>query len=85
MTIPKSHGGVIGKARRRVDGRAKVTGQTRFADDLLLPRMVHCRLLRSTVPHGRIRVLDVTRARALAACISSSPATTSRSPTASCR
>ena len=26
--------GVIGKPRRRVDGRAKVTGQTRFADDI---------------------------------------------------
>lgn len=65
MTIPRSHGGVVGKARRRVDARAKVTGQTKFADDLLPPRTVHCRLLRSSVPHGRIRVLDVTRARAL--------------------
>ena len=27
---------VIGKPRRRVDGRAKVTGQTRFADDIVL-------------------------------------------------
>jgi 4-hydroxybenzoyl-CoA reductase subunit alpha len=65
MSIPRSRGGVVGKARRRVDGRAKVTGQTRFADDLLPPRTVHCRLLRSTVPHGRIRTLDVSRARAL--------------------
>ncbi len=56
MSIPISHGGVVGKPRRRVDGRAKVTGQTRFADDLLLPRMLHCKLLRSTVPHARIRV-----------------------------
>ena len=45
---------VIGKPRRRVDGRAKVTGQTRFADDVMLPRMLHCKLLRSTVPHARI-------------------------------
>ena len=65
MSIPISHGGVVGKARRRVDGRAKVTGQTRFADDLLPPRTVHCRLLRSTVPHARIRSIDVSRARAL--------------------
>ena len=41
---------IIGKPRRRVDARAKVTGQTQFADDLTLPRMVHCKLLRSTVP-----------------------------------
>ena len=45
---------VVGRARRRVDGRAKVTGQTRFADDIALPRMLHCRLLRSPHPHARI-------------------------------
>lgn len=55
---------LIGKARRRVDGRAKVTGQTRFADDLNLPRTVHCKLLRSTVPHARIVSIDVSRAAA---------------------
>jgi 4-hydroxybenzoyl-CoA reductase subunit alpha len=55
---------IIGAPRRRVDGRAKVTGQTKFADDVMLPRMVHCKLLRSTVPHARIAVIDVSRARA---------------------
>ena len=45
---------VIGKPRRRVDGRAKVTGQTRFADDIVLPRMLHAKLLRSPHPHARI-------------------------------
>jgi 4-hydroxybenzoyl-CoA reductase alpha subunit len=55
---------VIGKPRRRVDGRAKVTGQTRFADDILLPRMVHGKLLRSPHPHARIVRIDTTRAEA---------------------
>ncbi len=55
---------IIGRPRRRVDGRAKVTGQTKFADDLMFPRMVHCRLLRSTVPHARLARLDVSRALA---------------------
>ena len=55
---------IIGTPRRRVDGRAKVTGQTRFADDLALPRMLHCKLLRSTVPHARIVRIDASRARA---------------------
>jgi 4-hydroxybenzoyl-CoA reductase alpha subunit len=58
--------GVIGKPRRRVDGRAKVTGQTRFADDIVLPRMVHAKLLRSPHPHARIVAIDATRALALA-------------------
>src|SRR5580765_7692958 len=55
---------IIGTPRRRVDGRAKVTGQTRFADDVMLPRMLHCKLLRSTLPHARIVRIDVSRALA---------------------
>ena len=55
---------VIGSPRRRVDGPAKVTGQTRFADDIVLPRMAFAKLLRSTVPHARIAAIDVSRARA---------------------
>ena len=56
---------VIGKARRRVDARAKVTGQTQFADDLSLPRMLWMRLVRSPLPHARI--VAVRPERALAA------------------
>jgi 4-hydroxybenzoyl-CoA reductase subunit alpha len=55
---------LIGKSRRRVDGRAKVTGQTKFADDIMLPRMLHCKLLRSPVPHARIVRIDPSRALA---------------------
>jgi 4-hydroxybenzoyl-CoA reductase alpha subunit len=55
---------VIGKPRRRVDGRAKVTGQTRFADDIILPRMVHAKLLRSPHPHAIIESIDTARAAA---------------------
>jgi 4-hydroxybenzoyl-CoA reductase subunit alpha len=53
---------VIGVPRRRVDARAKVTGQTRFADDIFLPRMAHCKLLRSPHPHALIRKIDTSRA-----------------------
>src|SRR5204862_1213068 len=56
---------IIGKSRRRVDARAKVTGQTRFADDIVLPRMVHAKLLRSPLPHARIVSIDPSRALAL--------------------
>src|SRR5438067_13865406 len=55
---------VIGVPRRRVDARAKVTGQTRFADDIFLPRMAHSKLLRSPHPHARIRKIDTSRAAA---------------------
>ncbi|HVH71283.1 MAG TPA: molybdopterin cofactor-binding domain-containing protein, partial [Candidatus Dormibacteraeota bacterium] len=55
---------MIGVPRRRVDGSAKATGQTRFADDIFLPRMAHCKLLRSPHPHARIREINVSRALA---------------------
>ncbi|HZF20366.1 MAG TPA: molybdopterin cofactor-binding domain-containing protein, partial [Burkholderiales bacterium] len=55
---------VLGKPRRRVDGRAKVTGLTRFADDVVLPRMVHCKLLRSPLPHAVIESINTSTAQA---------------------
>jgi len=55
---------VVGKARRRVDGRAKVTGHLRFADDLSAPRMLHCKLLRSPHPHALVESIDVSKAAA---------------------
>jgi 4-hydroxybenzoyl-CoA reductase alpha subunit len=55
---------IIGRPRRRVDGRAKVTGQTRYADDVMLPRMVHVKLLRSPVPHARITHIETAEAEA---------------------
>jgi 4-hydroxybenzoyl-CoA reductase alpha subunit len=62
MSATKQRLEVVGKPRRRVDGRAKATGQTRFADDLALSRMVHCKLLRSPHPHAIIESIDVSRA-----------------------
>src|SRR5437667_4593659 len=56
---------VVGKALRKVDATAKVTGATKFADDLFLPRMLYAKLLRSPHPHARIVSIDTTRAAAL--------------------
>ncbi len=56
---------VIGRMLPRVDGLAKSTGQTKYADDLDLPRMLHGRLLRSVCAHARIVRIDPGRARAL--------------------
>ncbi len=56
---------VIGKPLPRVDGMGKCTGQTKFADDLNLPRMLHGRLLRSTHAHALITSIDTSRAEAL--------------------
>ncbi|MEO8504527.1 MAG: molybdopterin cofactor-binding domain-containing protein [Acidobacteriota bacterium] len=56
---------LIGTPFRRVDGRAKVTGATKFADDLSFPRMCFLKLVRSHVPHGRIVSIDLEAARAM--------------------
>jgi 4-hydroxybenzoyl-CoA reductase subunit alpha len=56
---------LVGTPFRRVDGRAKVTGATRFADDLAFPRMLFAKLVRSTVPHARIAGIDTSAAAAV--------------------
>ncbi len=55
---------VVGRPYAKVDAAAKVTGQTKFADDVMLPRMLHCKLLRSKIAHARIVSIDVSRALA---------------------
>ena len=54
---------VIGKPLPRVDAVAKVTGRAVYADDMLLPRTLHCRILRSPHPHARIVSIDTSAAR----------------------
>jgi 4-hydroxybenzoyl-CoA reductase alpha subunit len=56
---------VVGKAHRKLDATPKVTGATKFADDLTLPRMLFAKLLRSPHPHARIVRLETSRASAL--------------------
>ena len=56
---------VVGRPYPKVDAAAKVTGQTKFADDLFLPRMLHCKLLRSKVAHAKLLRVDVSRALAM--------------------
>ena len=62
---PRSGPTNVGVPRIRVDGRAKATGATRFADDLQLPRTLHCKLLRSPWPYARILDIDVRAAEAM--------------------
>jgi 4-hydroxybenzoyl-CoA reductase alpha subunit len=56
---------VIGQPLPKIDAWAKVVGETKYADDLFLPRMAYGKLLRSAHAHARIRSIDTTRARAL--------------------
>ena len=56
---------VVGKSPRKVDGLMKSTGQTKFADDLSMPRMLFAKLHRSHVAHARIVRIDTSRALAM--------------------
>src|SRR5437763_15855289 len=52
----------IGNPLPKVDAYAKVTGRALYADDIMLPRMLYGRLLRSPHPHARIIGIDIGRA-----------------------
>jgi CO/xanthine dehydrogenase Mo-binding subunit len=56
---------VIGKGTPKRDGPEKVTGRTQYLHDLVLPRMLHGRILRAQYPHARLVRIDASRARAL--------------------
>jgi len=61
----KNEFAIIGRPLPKVDAWAKVVGETKYADDLFLPRMAYAKLLRSAHAHARIRSIDTARARAL--------------------
>ena len=62
VAIGQSDFDVVGTSIVKQDGLSKTTGAARYADDLKLPRMGFCRLLRATRPHARILSVDTSRA-----------------------
>ena len=57
---------IAGKSVHRVDAIDKVTGRAKFVEDHFFDRMLHVKLLKSTVPHGRIKEIRAERALGLA-------------------
>ena len=55
----------VGHSVPRVDGIEKVTGEAKFLGDLVIPGMLHGKILRSSYPHARILSIDTSRAEAL--------------------
>ncbi|MEH2537937.1 MULTISPECIES: xanthine dehydrogenase family protein molybdopterin-binding subunit [unclassified Bradyrhizobium] len=52
----------IGSATSRVDGRAKVTGEAKYAGEFNVPGLVHGYVVESTIPKGRIVRIDTSGA-----------------------
>jgi CO/xanthine dehydrogenase Mo-binding subunit len=55
----------VGKNVPRVDGIEKVTGKAKFLGDLVVPGMLHGKILRSPYPHAKILSIDSSKAEAL--------------------
>jgi len=53
---------VVGTSVRKIDGLSKCAGVTLFADDIVLPRMLFCKIHRAPVPHARIKRVDTSKA-----------------------
>ncbi|MGE4159025.1 MAG: xanthine dehydrogenase family protein molybdopterin-binding subunit [Planctomycetota bacterium] len=53
---------VVGQSVPLVDGYRKSTGQAIYTDDIKLPGMLYCRILRSIVPHAKIKRIDTSKA-----------------------
>src|SRR5579885_1054655 len=55
----------VGTSPIRPDGVPKVTGVAQYGADLVMPGMLHGRILRSPHAHARIRSIDTSKAAAL--------------------
>ncbi len=53
---------VVGQSIPRRDGLGHVTGKTTYANDIEFPDMLHLKMVRSPVPHARIKRVDFSEA-----------------------
>jgi len=58
-------GSQIGRSVQRLEGRDKISGRAEYTHVMQIPGMLHAKIFRSTVAHGRIKSVDVTEAKQL--------------------
>jgi len=63
--LPASDPRFVGRGIQRVEDASLLTGRTPFIDDVVLPQMLHCAILRSPFAHARISSIDTREAEAL--------------------
>lgn len=66
LTASKPMTSYIGAATPRVDGRAKVTGEARYAGEFKASGLVHASVVESTIAKGRIVRIDTSKAKRVA-------------------
>lgn len=57
--------GQVGRSVPRLEARLKVTGRAEYVHNLTVPGMLHAKVFRSTVAHGRILAIDTAAAAAM--------------------
>ncbi len=57
---------LIGKRVKKLDAPEKVTGRTRYINDMVLPRMLYGKIFRTDRVHAKILKIDTAKAKALA-------------------
>jgi CO/xanthine dehydrogenase Mo-binding subunit len=62
-SIPRQE--VVGGSVQKIDACMKATGEAKFGGDIYLPGMLFGKILRSKLPHGRIRNIDTSKAEKL--------------------
>jgi xanthine dehydrogenase molybdenum-binding subunit len=55
----------VGKDFEVPDGRAKVTGRAKYADDYLFENLLHAKTVKSPYAHARVRSIDTSGAEAM--------------------
>ncbi|MGW5444388.1 xanthine dehydrogenase family protein molybdopterin-binding subunit [Streptomyces asiaticus] len=63
MTSAKDDDRLVGRSVARREDPRLLSGRGRFVDDIELPGMLHAQFVRSTVAHGTITEIDLTRVR----------------------
>jgi CO/xanthine dehydrogenase Mo-binding subunit len=61
--------GAVGRSVARRDAAEKLRGQALFAGDIVVPRMAHGKVLRSSAAHARIVSLDASEAERMAGVV----------------
>src|SRR4030081_3383896 len=56
-------GGQVGRSPPGPEARAKAPGQAEYTHTMRLPGMLHGKIFRSTVAHGRIKSIDTSAAK----------------------
>jgi CO/xanthine dehydrogenase Mo-binding subunit len=65
MSVSEIKAGQVGRSLPRREGYEKVTGRAEYIHNLQLPGMLHAKIFRSAIAHGRIKSIDTAAAKAL--------------------